>query len=172
MFWVYDSIYILNVHVLGKPYNQRESVGHEKGPASKVLLQIIKSIRAPFEAPSVQPRHGVISSKDVHPDHILMEFQKTYQRPRLTSSFKENPADHLHQVIGNFNVQEDSDIRWECVYYSDAFIWGSSCVVLFFLSLVSHFATLVLGFFRRGFNEATLSMQRTCTGCVDQGGVL
>ena len=138
--------YILNVHVLGKPYNQRESVGHEKGPASKVLLQIIKSIRAPFEAPSVHPR--------------------------LTSSFKENPADHLHQVIGNFNVQEDSDTRWECVYYSDAFIWGSSCVVLFFLSLVSHFATLVLGFFRRGFNEATLSMQRTCTGCVDQGGVL
>ncbi|WZZ48914.1 hypothetical protein YC2023_049021 [Brassica napus] len=56
--------YILNVHVLGKPYNQRESVGHEKGPASKVLLQIIMSIRAPFEAPSVQPRHGVISSKD------------------------------------------------------------------------------------------------------------
>ncbi|WZZ54044.1 hypothetical protein YC2023_054151 [Brassica napus] len=36
----------------------------KKGPASKVLLQIIKSIRAPFEAPSVQPRHGVISSKD------------------------------------------------------------------------------------------------------------
>ena len=126
--------YILNVHVLGKPYNQRESVGHEKGPASKVLLQIIKSIRAPFEAPSVQPRHGVISSKDVHPDHILVEFQKTYQRPRLTSSFKENPADHLHQVIGNFNVQEDSDTRWKCVYYSDAFIRGSSCVVLFFLS--------------------------------------
>lgn len=121
--------YILNVHVLGKPYNQRESVGHEKGPASKVLLQIIKSIRASFEAPSVQPRHGVISSKDVHPDHILMEFQKTYQRPRLTSSFKENPADHLHQVIGNFNVQDASDTRWECVYYSDAFIWGSSCVV-------------------------------------------
>ena len=114
--------YILNVHVLGKPYNQRESVGHEKGPASKVLLQIIKSIRAPFEAPSVHPR--------------------------LTSSFKENPADHLHQVIGNFNVQEDSDTRWECVYYSDAFIRGSSCVVLFFLSCFPFLPHWVLGLSR------------------------
>ncbi|WZZ61355.1 hypothetical protein YC2023_061462 [Brassica napus] len=78
--------YILNVHVLGKPYNQRESVGHEKGPASKVLLQIIKSIRAPFEAPSVQPRHGVISSKNSI--HGLEKVEK-HLTSRLTALYSQ-----------------------------------------------------------------------------------